>query len=294
MNASNMPPAEVEITATDVAEMVAEQFPLLAGAEVEEAGYGWDNFMFRVGTAHVARFPRRQISAPMVDSEARWLPDLARVLPLPIPAPVFVGSPSNRFPWSWTIAKWIDGQPAAVDTDIDQVEAGSQMGSFLAALHRPAPAGYPHNPFRGGPISDMNEKASERITSLSHAVDSHELLERFIADSSAPSYRGDPLWLHGDLHPSNVIVRSRLVAGVIDFTDLTGGDPACDLMIAWSMFDRPGRQSLFDSYGPIDEATRCRARAWAIHHGAICASHSKDNEVMRKMGMSTLRRVLAD
>lgn len=41
-----------------------------------------------------------------------------------------------------------------------------------------------------------------------------EILSKAVA---APVWHGEPTWLHGDLHPANVIVRDGTLAGVIDF-----------------------------------------------------------------------------
>src|ERR1035438_218180 len=55
----------------------------------------------------------RSVRSPAVlRPEQRWLPFLAPGLPLPVPVPVRVGEPSARFPRTWTVARWVDGEPA--------------------------------------------------------------------------------------------------------------------------------------------------------------------------------------
>ena len=71
--ATNMPPAEVEVSADLVAGLIAEQCPSLAELRVTPLSFGWDNFSFRVGADLVARLPRRQIAVGLVENEARWL-----------------------------------------------------------------------------------------------------------------------------------------------------------------------------------------------------------------------------
>jgi aminoglycoside phosphotransferase (APT) family kinase protein len=39
------------------------------------------------------------------------------------------------------------------------------------------------------------------------------------------------VWLDGDLHPGNMLVIGGRLSGVIDFGDLTSGDPATDLAL---------------------------------------------------------------
>lgn len=286
-----MPEAEVEITAVDVADLIASQYPFLAGLRVEEVDFGWDNFMFRIGKHHVARFPRREVSAPMVKSESKWLPLLAPHLPLPIPAPIFHGSPGRGFPWTWTIAQWIEGEPAATAQDVDEMRCAVQIGQFLAALHQPAPSDAPQNQFRGGPLDEKRETTSSRLQSMDAHFDTSALDSIWMEACESQVYQGPPLWLHGDLHPNNLIVRHRSLGGVIDFTDLTAGDPACDLMVGWTMFGAEARENLFSVYGDVDPALLRRAKGWAIHHGSVCVANGADNAVMSQIGRVTLERV---
>ena len=63
-------------------ELIEQQFPLKA-PRVEALGEGWDNSVFAVNGEWVFRFPRRQVAVPLLDREARVLPQLAGKLPAP-------------------------------------------------------------------------------------------------------------------------------------------------------------------------------------------------------------------
>lgn len=78
---------------------------------------------------------------------------------------------------------------------------------------------------------------------------------------AAPQWDGTPVWLHGDLHPANVVVADGTLAGVVDFEELGAGDPASDLASAWILL--PEAERFLDAYG-ADEATVRRARGWAV------------------------------
>jgi aminoglycoside phosphotransferase (APT) family kinase protein len=54
---------------------------------------------------------------------------------------------------------------------------------------------------------------------------------------AAPGWAGPPLWLHGDLHPANVLTENGNLCGVVDFGDLCAGDPAGDLAACWILLD---------------------------------------------------------
>ncbi len=66
-------------------------------------GHGWDKVVFRLGEELTVRMPRRLAAVELVESEQRWLPMLAKQLPLPIPAPVWSGRPGCNYPWRWSL-----------------------------------------------------------------------------------------------------------------------------------------------------------------------------------------------
>jgi aminoglycoside phosphotransferase (APT) family kinase protein len=117
---------------------------------------------------------------------------------------------------------------------------------------------------------------------------------RWDAARDAPAYDGPPLWLHGDLHLGNLIVRDGAVAAVIDFGDLTGGDPATDLAIAWMLFDPALRRRFRDALGGVDAVTWRRAAGNALAHGLACLAGSADEPAMARLGRRTIDAVLAD
>jgi aminoglycoside phosphotransferase (APT) family kinase protein len=94
--------------------------------------------------------------------------------------------------------------------------------------------------------------------------------------------------LHGDLHPSNLLTRSGKLTAVLDFGDLTAGDPATDLAIAWLMFDKTGR-ARFRGELDYDDATWQRAVGWTIIFGSLAIG---GDAAFRRFGRDALREVL--
>jgi aminoglycoside phosphotransferase (APT) family kinase protein len=118
------------------------------------------------------------------------------------------------------------------------------------------------------------------------------------AGLAATPWRGPAVWLHGDLHPANVLVNGpvglRRVSAVIDFGDLTGGDPATDLGSAWMFLPTTAvRRRFRDVIGGVDDATWTRARAWALNHGVACVEGAADEPVIAAMGARTIDNALA-
>jgi aminoglycoside phosphotransferase (APT) family kinase protein len=289
-----MPAAEVTVTADQLRSMLARQLPALADEPIEHLSDGWDNIMFRIGRRHLARLPRRRVAVPLIEHEIRWVPVLAPRLPLPVPVPELAGEPSDGFPWPWSVVPWIAGRPLAVADDVDLRRAARSLGTFLAALHERAPDDAPANPVRGVPLRSRDAATEERLDALVGSVDVDALrpLWRELRDSTA--HRGPPTWLHGDLHPMNVLVANGVPSGVIDFGDVTAGDPATDLAIAWIAFGRPDdRAVLYEAYGGVDDETDARARGWALTLATAYLAHGADHPTMPVIGEHALRNVLA-
>ena len=110
---------------------------------------------------------------------------------------------------------------------------------------------------------------------------------------ATPGWTGPPSWLHADLHPANILVRDGRIDAVIDFGDITSGDPATDLAVGWMLFEPPVRASFRESYGRADDATWARARGWALHLSLAYLVGSADNPLMSQIGSRTLAAVLA-
>jgi len=242
--------------------LLREQHPDLAGMTLRAVDGGWDNRMWRLGTDLAVRLPRTPRAPGLLRTEQRWLPLLAPDLPLPVPVPVRACEPSERFPRTWTVTRWVAGEPAD-RAPVTSPRAAAALAGFLRALHRTAPAGAPVSPDRGGPLQALAPGFGEWLAVIA-GRDATAGLRRVWAEAvAAPAWPGAPVWLHADLHPANVIVSGGTLAGVIDFGDMCRGDPAADLAAAWVLLPAGAAPRFFDAYAGADDATVRRARGWA-------------------------------
>lgn len=245
-----------------VRSLLQQQHPDLAELPLREVAGGWDNQQWRLGDELAVRLPRTDRAPGLLVKERTWLPTLAGRLPLPTPIPVRVGTPSTAFPHTWTIARWVEGEPADT-TPITDPAAARALAAFLRALHLPAPDDAPVNPPRGLPL-DPQQRVDTALGKLDRSVDTVAVQAVWAAAVAAPAWHGRALWLHGDLHPANVTVADGTLAGVLDFGDLCSGDPATDLSAAWILLPTGTADRFFDSYERADGATIARARGWAV------------------------------
>ena len=292
-----MPAAEVDVTEDLVARLLADQHPDLAGAPLQLVANGWDNTIFRLGDDLCVRLPRRRLAAALVDHEQRWLPALAPVLPIPVPAPVRAGRPGSGYPWSWSVCPWFDGVPAADTTLSDPRREARRLGEFLAALHRVAPPEVPPNSFlRGGPVGALDARFRSNVGRLGDAALGTRLLARWDRVAAVEEWAGPAVWVHGDLHTANVVVAGGEIGAVIDFGDIASGDPAVDLAIGWMLFDAHDRSAFRHAAGadlPVDDATWSRAEAWALHFAVLYVLHSADAPRFQRMGRGLVATLLS-
>ena len=263
------PDAEIEVSADLVKELVRDQHSDLVFGDVREMAPGFDNTIWRLGDDLVVRLPRRQAAVPLIESEQRWLPELAPRLPLAIPTPVRVGRPSERFPWPWTIARWIEGTPGNAVDPSSRGHAATPLGEFLRSLHCDAPAEAPTNEFRSAPLSRHDAGFRGRLEETGRAVDEESALRIWRAALDTGTWEGAPQWIHGDPHPANLIFNGDVLVGVIDFGDLCAGDPATDLAGGFLAFPFESIDEYLTAYGAIDDATLRRTLGWAVHFGLM-------------------------
>jgi len=260
--------SEVEVSEDLVRDLLREQHPDLAELPIREVAGGWGNQMWRLGDDLAVRMQRMDTSPDVQLKERHWLPLLAPRLPLPIPTPVRSGTPSERFPKMWTVMTWVDGTPLDHGTITRGNHAADMLAAFLNALHVEAPADAPG-------ASDFGTHPKDSRGGFEHflaAVDlggfgfgSAEDAIRAVWDDAAatPERPGPRVWVHGDLHPANVVVEDGTLAGVVDFGALFAGDPAWDLGAAWLLLPEGSASRFFDRYARADEATVRRARGLA-------------------------------
>ena len=296
MPTANMPEAEVEITHGLVQRLLAAQHPDLADLPIVLMANGWDNVLYRLGDHYTVRLPRRALAAPLVLNELDWLPRLASGLPVAIPAPVRRGEPNDEYPWSWSICPLLPGDIASLLEGAPAETIGAlavALGEFLRALHVPAPINAPVNPYRGVPLGERDPVVRQRITNLTDIIDGPATLAQWESLVITPPWPSPPVWLHGDLHPANILVLDWALSGVIDFGDITSGDPATDLSVAWLLFDEADRSLFRAAAGDIDDDTWARARGWALNLGVAYLELSADSSVMAAIGHRTLQRLMA-
>ncbi|WP_068469488.1 aminoglycoside phosphotransferase family protein [Candidatus Protochlamydia phocaeensis] len=281
-----------------VSRLVATQFPQWKNFPIRPVKQsGWDNRTFHLGRHLLVRMPSAAEYAGQVEKEWLWLPKLAPFLPLPLPVPLAIGEPAYGYPWKWSIYRWIEGESATCATIANLPEFATRLAQFLFALQHietmNAPLPGPHSFYRGGTLTIYDTETRRAIDILKKQIDSHAATAVWEA-ALATEWKGSPVWVHGDISMGNLLVQEGRLCAIIDFGQLTIGDPACDLAIAWTLFKGESRQA-FQAGLPLDAGTWKRGRAWALWKALIIAAGlAETNAVEGTRCWHSINEVLKD
>lgn len=292
-----MNPGEIEIGTAVVVRLIAEQFPHWAGLPVTQVrSAGTDNTIYRLGQDMAVRLPRRPGTVAALARELQWLPRLAPLLPLAVPVPLAQGAPGEGFPFPWAVYRWLDGENVADEPDVDLPAAAVRLGAFVAALQRIDTEGGPPPSFRGGPVSALDDRVRTEIRDLAAdgMVDPGLATAAWQTAMAAPAWAGPPRWVHADLSPLNLLARHGRLTAVIDFGGVGVGDPAVDMLPAWTWLT-PQARDLFRGEVKPDDATWARGRGWGLALGLGAVHHYRvTNPVLATTSGRAVAQVLAD
>lgn len=261
--------------------LIAEQFPEFSDlpiTDVEKQGH--DNRTYRLGDHMLIRMPTAADYALKVPKEQELLPQLAKCLSVSIPAPIKMGKPSEDYPHPFSIYKWLSGKSINLLTltDQDKEQLAFDMAKFLKELQAitdvEGPEPGQHNWWRGDHVDVYDKGAREQIAELSDVVDVTRALALW-DQACVKKWNKNPIWIHGDFAIGNILMDGGKLSAVIDFGGAAVGDPACDLVIAWTYLSGKARE-IFISKMDMDPDTWLRARAWALWKATFELCQIKD------------------
>jgi aminoglycoside phosphotransferase (APT) family kinase protein len=294
MCAARMHADEVEIDEALVRRLLATQLPQWADLPLERVrSAGTVNAIYRLGGDLSVRLPRVPDGVDDVEREYRWLPFLANRLPLAVPLPLAKGTPTDGYPFPWTVSRWVGGEHLALDRLADPRRAALDLAGFVAAMRRIDTTDAPVAA-RQVPLSTDDEAVRASIAAATDLVDTDAVTAAWEAALPVPEWDGPPVWLHGDLLPGNLLATDGRLSGVIDFGCAGIGDPAWDVIPAWTYLDAATRE-VFRAELEVDDATWARARGWVVRIGILALPYYQDsNPEFAAVARRMLDEVLAD
>lgn len=291
------PTADIAADRTTILRLI-QHAPLWVGTgrvlAASPAAEGWDCALWRLGDDLALRVPRRRVAESLIRHEQQFLPAVAPAFAragVSVPVPVFAGCPTTDVDWPWSIIPWAPGRAAIGLPRAARAAVADRLALALTHLHRMTPDSAPVNPYRGGPLASRDADVRARLAQLHDrgvGAPALEILEdAWATGCEAPPWESMPVWIHGDLHPGNLIQRGEELTAVVDFGDMTRGDPAYDLAVAWLAFDDVGRRRFTAMYR-AEPATWRRARGWAAGFVTAVMIHSPDDAGFRRLAAETI------
>lgn len=275
----------MDITVDLAKKLIFEQFPQWSHLEIKPVkNSGHDNRTFHLGDDLTIRLPSGKEYEPQIQKEAKWLPVLAQHLSLPITAPVAKGKPTPEYPLAWSINRWLVGE-TVTHTNVDLQKFAIELARFLKELEainaENGPQAGAHNFYRGGDLAVYIEEFEQALTQLPAGPQRNHYQDIWTT-ALATKWEKKPVWVHGDIAVGNLLVNDGHLSGVIDFGILGTGDPACDLVIAWTFFDSKSRKAFKEEMG-LDDTTWQRGKGWALWKALITPDDAVSKKVLVDM-----------
>jgi aminoglycoside phosphotransferase (APT) family kinase protein len=289
----------MEIDTDLVRHLITNQFPVWKDCKIKPVHtQGWDNRTFHLGSDMSVRLPSSESYAPQAEKEQTWLPFLTQKLPLQIPVLIAKGKSSQKFPYKWGVYKWLYGDNLELELLNDISRFARDIAHFLTQLQKVntenAPLAGQHSFYRGALLDIYHAETIKAIQNLSELIDVN-LASEIWNKAVKTKWEKPPVWFHGDVAKGNILTKNGELHAIIDFGCCGIGDPACDLVIAWTFLSEQSRQ-VFKSELDLDEATWQRGRAWALWKALITiegnlgkAKNDKTEEAMK-----TLKEIFDD
>ncbi|MDG4861078.1 aminoglycoside phosphotransferase family protein [Streptomyces sp. T-3] len=278
---STPPDGRAGIDAALVKRLLAAQFPQWSELPVTPVEVdGWDNRTYRLGDDKTVRLPTAASYALAVDKESQWLPRLAPSLPVAIPPVLARGVPGEGYPFPWSVRGWLAGETVLRARVDDMSALAVAVAGFLRSLQRCDTAGGPlageHSWCRGASPDHYDAQTRHCLDLLNGRVETDRAAAVWEA-ALAAEWCGTPVWFHGDIAAGNLLVENGELTAVIDFGTSGVGDPACDLVAAWGLFDGDSREAFREAVDQ-DAGAWARARGWALWKALLVLSECIDTD----------------
>ena len=292
---------EYEITISLVKTLLENQCPKWSQLPLAPiASSGTDNALFRLGENYVVRLPRVEWAPGSVkrgiDKEYEWVPKLARHLKMSISEPLFKGIATSFYPWPWSITQWNSGQNPDFEKGHEYEQLAKDLADFLNDLQKIKLNQGPLSR-RGIPLQKVNNETKKAIKQLESDSEFNTTMISSMWDelSNTPPWKKNLVWVHGDLLPGNILIQNNRLSAVIDFADVGRGDPACDLIIAWSLLNPFSREIFRAHLQSIDDHTWKRGKGWALSIALIILPYYRNtNPALTAVAERIIEQVIYD
>lgn len=248
------------------------KYPMWKDMKIKEVKkMGNDNYTYHIGDKMSIRIPSADRYRNQAMKEQKWLRVLEPHVSVEIPKLIDGSEGIEEFPYPWGIYSWIEGDVLGSGNLVDKMEVAEGLAKFLKELHSIDTNGGPlagkQNFYRGGALDVYNEEVIDSMEKIGNIIDREKVMNIW-KEGLESSWGRAGVWIHGDFVETNILVDNGRLKGIIDFGQLAVGDPACDLVLYWTYFDKVNRVR-FRREVDLDSDTWARARGWILWKSLI-------------------------
>lgn len=259
----NIPEPDFRFNSDLVCRLIDDQYPILRERDPERVGAGYDVEVWRISNDLVVRLPRRNSAFIFVEREIEHLPSIPQDLPLAIPRIEAVGVASELLPGPWFVTQYLPGISGNVATLAECVRGAVDLGVTLASIHALSTENVGNVSARGVAIETRRSFFERELDHLPKWA--AKISQDYFDQATLSELESAKVFLHGDVHRSNLIVHDGRPTALIDFGDLGYGDRAGDLGGGIFSVGYEAHQEFLMAYGSVSEATHVRALGWACY-----------------------------
>jgi aminoglycoside phosphotransferase (APT) family kinase protein len=258
-----IPEPDFRFTSDQVPSLIDQQCPALREREPERIGVGYDVEVWQISDDLVVRLPRRHSAFTFVEREIRHLPSIPQDLPLAIPRVEAVGVASELLPGPWFVTQYLPGISGNEATLAECVQGAADLGVTLASIHALSTEHLSSVSARGVAIETRRSFFEHGLDQLPKWAE--RISQGFFDQAAHSEVESAKVFLHGDVHRSNLMIIGGRPTALIDFGDLGYGDRAGDLGGGIFAVGYEAHQELLMAYGSVSAATRARSLGWACY-----------------------------
>ncbi len=240
----------IVVSEDQVEGLIREACPDFEVKSVKLEGVGWDNSAFTVNGEYIFRFPQYEAVLTYVEREISLLPELAEILPIPVP---FIEFKGERQPGGSCFQRFI-GYKRLPGKRLDAAlwarlgsnaknTAAKEIAGFLKALHAyptdnaiAMGVGREHHRRKANEFLKIAKKEVYPSLGASEKESVERSLEGYLEDDSCLTYT--PAVLHADLSAEHILwdEENAALSGILDFGDVVIGDPDFDLAGPYTVY----------------------------------------------------------
>jgi aminoglycoside phosphotransferase (APT) family kinase protein len=181
---------------------------------------------------------------PQVATDEFRLLQALRAAGLAVPAPCYLDTSGEILPTPYLVLEYVEGEPVLAPPDLDDII--QQLATYLVHVHRvdlsdPALAFLSRHGKGYGPRpADLDASLQE------------ERIREALGAAWPLAHLNEPVLLHGDFWPGNVLWQDGRIVAVVDWEDASIGDPLADignarLELLWA-FGREAMRRFTEAY----------------------------------------------